>query len=140
NEMSKYVKMLYFYCDSLHIHAFSLLFLLLRLHDSFKTQHSRYEIMIQSVFYNLIHHRSEEHTSELQSRVDLVCRLLLEKKQKIEPGVVSARQVHASRSGMRVATGDGLRQAARGRPLPRAGEQTPRRVEESYRRHTERMG
>src|SRR2546428_4212325 len=26
------------------------------------------------------HHRSEEHTSELQSRSDLVCRLLLEKK------------------------------------------------------------
>src|SRR6266536_6725095 len=26
--------------------------------------------------------RSEEHTSELQSRVDLVCRLLLERKQK----------------------------------------------------------
>src|SRR5207247_7091368 len=26
-------------------------------------------------------HRSEEHTSELQSRVDLVCRLLLEKKK-----------------------------------------------------------
>src|SRR2546421_6353900 len=28
------------------------------------------------------HHRSEEHTSELQSRSDLVCRLLLEKKKK----------------------------------------------------------
>src|SRR5271167_5283718 len=28
-------------------------------------------------------HRSEEHTSELQSRFDLVCRLLLEKKKKI---------------------------------------------------------
>src|SRR5699024_11867924 len=28
------------------------------------------------------HHRSEEHTSELQSRFDLVCRLLLEKKKK----------------------------------------------------------
>src|SRR5690349_24256518 len=28
-------------------------------------------------------HRSEEHTSELQSRRDLVCRLLLEKKNKI---------------------------------------------------------
>src|SRR5438105_2227105 len=28
-------------------------------------------------------YRSEEHTSELQSRVDLVCRLLLEKKKKI---------------------------------------------------------
>src|SRR5207247_9902004 len=27
--------------------------------------------------------RSEEHTSELQSRVDLVCRLLLEKKKKL---------------------------------------------------------
>src|SRR5207247_10459674 len=29
-------------------------------------------------------HRSEEHTSELQSRVDLVCRLLLEKKKTIQ--------------------------------------------------------
>src|SRR2546428_3557890 len=27
--------------------------------------------------------RSEEHTSELQSRSDLVCRLLLEKKKKL---------------------------------------------------------
>src|SRR5438105_8922209 len=30
--------------------------------------------------------RSEEHTSELQSRVDLVCRLLLEKKKKMNFG------------------------------------------------------
>src|SRR2546421_11400599 len=29
--------------------------------------------------------RSEEHTSELQSRSDLVCRLLLEKKKKRRP-------------------------------------------------------
>src|SRR2546422_5915356 len=29
--------------------------------------------------------RSEEHTSELQSRLHLVCRLLLEKKKKITP-------------------------------------------------------
>src|SRR5260370_18953939 len=29
--------------------------------------------------------RSEEHTSELQSHLNLVCRLLLEKKKKIEP-------------------------------------------------------
>src|SRR5438034_3436116 len=29
-----------------------------------------------------VHHRSEEHTSELQSHSDLVCRLLLEKKKK----------------------------------------------------------
>src|SRR6266536_6636448 len=31
--------------------------------------------------------RSEEHTSELQSRVDLVCRLLLEKKKKKKEGI-----------------------------------------------------
>src|SRR5438067_7992476 len=30
--------------------------------------------------------RSEEHTSELQSRFDLVCRLLLEKKKKKDAG------------------------------------------------------
>src|SRR2546422_3636799 len=29
------------------------------------------------------HERSEEHTSELQSRLHLVCRLLLEKKKKM---------------------------------------------------------
>src|SRR3989442_8595694 len=34
--------------------------------------------------------RSEEHTSELQSRPHLVCRLLLEKKKKIKPGVHTA--------------------------------------------------
>src|SRR2546429_6268163 len=36
----------------------------------------------------LRHLRSEEHTSELQSRLHLVCRLLLEKK-KINPQPVS---------------------------------------------------
>src|SRR5260370_23036209 len=29
-----------------------------------------------------VHQRSEEHTSELQSHLNLVCRLLLEKKKK----------------------------------------------------------
>src|SRR2546422_3667455 len=33
-----------------------------------------------SIFYDV--GRSEEHTSELQSRLHLVCRLLLEKKKK----------------------------------------------------------
>src|SRR2546429_921671 len=33
------------------------------------------------------HFRSEEHTSELQSRLHLVCRLLLEKKKKIYQSV-----------------------------------------------------
>src|SRR6201982_625365 len=41
--------------------------------------------------------RSEEHTSELQSRRDLVCRLLLEKKQ---------------RDGEPTATGEGTHRAA----------------------------
>src|SRR3989449_3808025 len=31
--------------------------------------------------------RSEEHTSELQSRLHLVCRLLLEKKKRKKPSV-----------------------------------------------------
>src|SRR5690242_21282816 len=33
-------------------------------------------------FHPVSRHRSEEHTSELQSHVNLVCRLLLEKKKK----------------------------------------------------------
>src|SRR5260221_1599215 len=32
--------------------------------------------------------RSEEHTSELQSHSDLVCRLLLEKKKRIQRAIV----------------------------------------------------
>src|SRR2546422_7487829 len=41
--------------------------------------------------------RSEEHTSELQSRLHLVCRLLLEKKKRnTEPAVhASSRAIHA---------------------------------------------
>src|SRR5438477_3115964 len=35
--------------------------------------------------------RSEEHTSELQSHVNLVCRLLLEKKNNKTEGMVDAR-------------------------------------------------
>ena len=36
---------------------------------------------VQDLGYSI---RSEEHTSELQSRLHLVCRLLLEKKKKIQ--------------------------------------------------------
>src|SRR2546428_3690595 len=42
--------------------------------------------------------RSEEHTSELQSRSDLVCRLLLEKKKKEH-----RRSIHAACSTVRLA-------------------------------------
>src|SRR5260370_26812123 len=34
---------------------------------------------------NFVRRRSEEHTSELQSHLNLVCRLLLEKKKTNEP-------------------------------------------------------
>src|SRR5260221_14764762 len=34
------------------------------------------------VFHSPLSNRSEEHTSELQSHSDLVCRLLLEKKKR----------------------------------------------------------
>src|SRR5438105_8256025 len=42
--------------------------------------------------------RSEEHTSELQSRVDLVCRLLLEKKKTTKP---AHYRMHTSLQGRR---------------------------------------
>src|SRR2546430_8404342 len=38
-------------------------------------------------------HRSEEHTSELQSQSNLVCRLLLEKKKKTKYANTSSYQV-----------------------------------------------
>src|SRR2546430_7484959 len=39
--------------------------------------------------------RSEEHTSELQSQSNLVCRLLLEKKKYTRPSPGTARSTHA---------------------------------------------
>src|SRR2546422_7552685 len=38
------------------------------------------------------HQRSEEHTSELQSRLHLVCRLLLEKKKKPDTAPLASNQ------------------------------------------------
>src|SRR2546430_3497469 len=52
--------------------------------------------------------RSEEHTSELQSQSNLVCRLLLEKKNKhrlaAAPAASGARNLSAPGSFMRPAT------------------------------------
>src|SRR2546422_1528114 len=44
--------------------------------------------------------RSEEHTSELQSRLHLVCRLLLEKKkkQKHDTIIIKIVRAHATRA------------------------------------------
>src|ERR1022692_272597 len=44
--------------------------------------------MLQMILSSL-GHRSEEHTSELQSPCNLVCRLLLEKKKKQDLGASS---------------------------------------------------
>src|SRR5260370_20138404 len=41
-------------------------------------------------------HRSEEHTSELQSHLNLVCRLLLEKKKRIYTRTTSMHNMHIS--------------------------------------------
>src|SRR5438034_8789209 len=41
-----------------------------------------YRSAIAAHMANIAYRRSEEHTSELQSHSDLVCRLLLEKKKK----------------------------------------------------------
>src|SRR2546428_10236086 len=40
--------------------------------------------------------RSEEHTSELQSRSDLVCRLLLEKKKNTSPQTIYSNAIVAT--------------------------------------------
>src|SRR5207247_5185806 len=48
---------------------------------SFIRVHRSYVVNLNEI-EKYIKGRSEEHTSELQSRVDLVCRLLLEKKNK----------------------------------------------------------
>src|SRR5260221_14791912 len=51
-----------------------------------ETKHAVADII--NVMLEELVHRSEEHTSELQSHSDLVCRLLLEKKKKKEPNTV----------------------------------------------------
>src|SRR5690349_23181894 len=59
----------------------------------FKTWSRRSTITPDFVGHTLAVHngnRSEEHTSELQSRRDLVCRLLLEKKKKKKPTTTHA--------------------------------------------------
>src|SRR3989442_4696813 len=62
----------------------------------FPTAASRRSLGRVSVPVWLVVLRSEEHTSELQSRPHLVCRLLLEKKKKIQRESHSFR--HADRA------------------------------------------
>src|SRR3989475_5147937 len=39
------------------------------------------------------HHRSEEHTSELQSQSNIVCRLLLEKKKRNSRAIETKKEI-----------------------------------------------
>src|SRR5690242_20761463 len=52
------------------------------LHQLVSQVRNRHFLMRGLSFYRQTSQRSEEHTSELQSHVNLVCRLLLEKKKK----------------------------------------------------------
>src|SRR2546422_7089267 len=45
------------------------------------------------------HDRSEEHTSELQSRLHLVCRLLLEKKNEVNTRDSPSNNINLSTTG-----------------------------------------
>src|SRR2546422_1214559 len=46
--------------------------------------HAEHPLPLAQALLEVVDHRSEEHTSELQSRLHLVCRLLLEKKKTKE--------------------------------------------------------
>src|SRR5690606_41315509 len=66
---------------------FKRLFTILPSHDTghftyFFHKHGRIRELVKITYTGSVNPRSEEHTSELQSRENLVCRLLLEKKKK----------------------------------------------------------
>src|SRR2546429_1516624 len=50
-------------------------------HGAVQVDHALFEALEQVEIQRALVQRSEEHTSELQSRLHLVCRLLLEKKK-----------------------------------------------------------
>src|SRR5699024_11534464 len=50
-----------------------------------------------SIYFRKKYIRSEEHTSELQSRFDLVCRLLLEKKKYVNETIMYYDKLKLSR-------------------------------------------
>src|SRR6516225_4869232 len=66
-----------------------------------------------------LRNRSEEHTSELQSHVKLVCRLLLEKKKDVNHGPHTLRIAHSHRVAQQLR--QARRVAARHRQVGRKG-------------------
>src|SRR4051812_8831844 len=77
--------------------------------------------------------RSEEHTSELQSHVNLVCRLLLEKKKQIEKRSLG----HAGRVQRRGLLGQRL---ARRHPVDHLHHRVVRRTAPRFPQHEEHLG
>src|SRR5436190_9284212 len=93
-----FLSFFFFYCsgDHLDLHSFptrrSSDLLSIVIHLAILSRRSKMESETQRSWFYLLaayrrlrrrwHERSEEHTSELQSHSDLVCRLLLEKKKK----------------------------------------------------------
>src|SRR2546430_10838598 len=53
-----------------------------RIPDRYRPETCVYDVEHERQSDSHQHHRSEEHTSELQSQSNLVCRLLLEKKKR----------------------------------------------------------
>src|SRR2546427_6375485 len=51
-------------------------------------------VEVLQLLAGLLDHRSEEHTSELQSQSNLVCRLLLEKKKKKKIIIIHDRNIN----------------------------------------------
>src|SRR5438067_6571537 len=65
--------------------------------------------------------RSEEHTSELQSRFDLVCRLLLEKKNKLSVSRVNPDGVARNEAALEDLQGERIDQTLLDDTLERPG-------------------
>src|SRR2546429_6775661 len=95
----------------------STLFPYTTLFRSFMIHHPRWEFVYQptyAAYLNLIEpwwkvlRRSEEHTSELQSRLHLVCRLLLEKKKSISADRYRSRGSYVQ-FGIATSLGDATR-------------------------------
>src|SRR5438034_7616155 len=62
-----------------------------------RTDIPRYRIYTHGELTDEVTDRSEEHTSELQSHSDLVCRLLLEKKKKKQQAKCNAQIITQSK-------------------------------------------
>src|SRR5699024_12783323 len=94
-----------------YLHSFptrrsSDLFSQISIHTPYRTNQKELEVFEERRLFTfdfmpikLTNPRSEEHTSELQSRFDLVCRLLLEKKNKTRKNIaLMSRTIRAKTS------------------------------------------